>query len=57
MPAPALTLPGITAPSSACRSQETPAGLTETQLLHQCIFLLNAGHETTTNLIGNTCTR
>lgn len=29
-------------------------GLTETQLLHQCIFLLNAGHETTTNLIGNT---
>jgi len=28
-------------------------GLTETQLLHQCIFLLNAGHETTTNLIGN----
>jgi cytochrome P450 len=21
--------------------------------LHQCIFLLNAGHETTTNLIGN----
>jgi hypothetical protein len=28
--------------------------LTEKQLLHQCIFLLNAGHETTTNLIGNT---
>jgi cytochrome P450 len=28
--------------------------LTENQLLHQCIFLLNAGHETTTNLIGNT---
>jgi len=27
--------------------------LTEKQLLHQCIFLLNAGHETTTNLIGN----
>ena len=27
--------------------------LTENQLLHQCIFLLNAGHETTTNLIGN----
>ena len=23
-------------------------------MLHQCIFLLNAGHETTTNLIGNT---
>jgi len=27
--------------------------LTENELLHQCIFLLNAGHETTTNLIGN----
>jgi cytochrome P450 len=26
--------------------------LTESELLHQCIFLLNAGHETTTNLIG-----
>jgi len=23
------------------------------ELLHNCIFLLNAGHETTTNLIGN----
>jgi len=28
-------------------------GLTEVELTHQCIFLLNAGHETTTNLIGN----
>jgi hypothetical protein len=27
--------------------------LTESELYHQCIFLLNAGHETTTNLIGN----
>jgi hypothetical protein len=27
--------------------------LTERELMHQCIFLLNAGHETTTNLIGN----
>jgi len=27
--------------------------LSEHQLYHQCIFLLNAGHETTTNLIGN----
>ena len=27
--------------------------LTETELLHNCVFLLNAGHETTTNLIGN----
>ncbi|RYE95640.1 MAG: cytochrome P450 [Oxalobacteraceae bacterium] len=27
--------------------------LTPAELLHNCIFLLNAGHETTTNLIGN----
>ena len=27
--------------------------LSDQQLYHQCIFLLNAGHETTTNLIGN----
>ena len=25
----------------------------DTELLHNCIFLLNAGHETTTNLIGS----
>jgi cytochrome P450 len=27
--------------------------LSTKELLHNCIFLLNAGHETTTNLIGN----
>jgi len=27
--------------------------LTEQELLQNCIFILNAGHETTTNLIGN----
>ena len=27
--------------------------LSEIELLHNCIFILNAGHETTTNLIGN----
>jgi cytochrome P450 len=27
--------------------------LSSTELIHNCIFLLNAGHETTTNLIGN----
>lgn len=27
--------------------------LSEMELLHNCIFILNAGHETTTNLIGN----
>jgi len=35
--------------------QADPAGdrLVQAELLHNCIFLLNAGHETTTNLIGN----
>lgn len=32
---------------------DTLGQLTEAELLHNCIFLLNAGHETTTNLIGN----
>ena len=27
--------------------------LSENELYHNCIFLLNAGHETTTNLLGN----
>jgi cytochrome P450 len=27
--------------------------LSESELLHNCIFLLNAGHETTTNTLGN----
>jgi cytochrome P450 len=30
-----------------------PEQLLANELLHNCIFLLNAGHETTTNLIGN----
>ena len=42
-------------------SEFAPAGdgaggggrLSERELLHNCIFILNAGHETTTNLIGN----
>lgn len=36
--------------------QGTSAGeqLSERELLQNCIFILNAGHETTTNLIGNT---
>ena len=29
------------------------SNLSETELLQNCIFILNAGHETTTNLIGN----
>jgi cytochrome P450 len=36
-------------------TEDTSSGerLTSAELLHNCIFLLNAGHETTTNLIGN----
>jgi cytochrome P450 len=36
-------------------STNAPANerLSELELIHNCIFLLNAGHETTTNLIGN----
>jgi cytochrome P450 len=33
--------------------EEEEFQLTETELLQNCIFILNAGHETTTNLIGN----
>ncbi len=35
--------------------QGLPEGenLSEQELLHNCIFILNAGHETTTNIIGN----
>jgi cytochrome P450 len=32
---------------------QSEAELTEVELLQNCIFILNAGHETTTNLIGN----
>ena len=32
---------------------DSHGALSETELLHNCIFLLNAGHETTTNLLGN----
>ena len=33
--------------------EERGERLTAPELMHNCIFLLNAGHETTTNLIGN----
>jgi cytochrome P450 len=36
------------------RGEANAAPLTDLELLHNCIFILNAGHETTTNLIGNT---
>ncbi len=35
------------------RGEANGERLSEKELLHNCIFLLNAGHETTTNLIGN----
>ncbi len=33
--------------------EATNEKLSETELLQNCVFILNAGHETTTNLIGN----
>src|SRR5213079_2133556 len=35
------------------RGEHEGRQLTETELVQNCIFILNAGHETTTNLIGN----
>ena len=34
-------------------AEEDGEKLTEIELLHQCIFLLNAGHETSTNMISH----
>jgi hypothetical protein len=39
--------------SALLAAEDAGDRLTEIELLHQCIFLLNAGHETTTNLIAN----
>ncbi len=35
------------------QGEDSAAPLDQAELLHNCIFILNAGHETTTNLIGN----
>jgi cytochrome P450 len=35
------------------QGEDSGERLTAKELIHNCIFLLNAGHETTTNLIGN----
>jgi len=43
----------LTAGSALGAGSSTDERLSELELLHNCIFLLNAGHETTTNLIGN----
>jgi cytochrome P450 len=44
------TLIGASAFASDAGANEQ---LSQSELIHNCIFLLNAGHETTTNLIGN----
>ena len=44
---------GATAGPADPRGRAGPERLLAKELLHNCIFLLNAGHETTTNLIGN----
>jgi cytochrome P450 len=38
---------------AATAAHGTTERLSQLELIHNCIFLLNAGHETTTNLIGN----
>jgi len=43
--------PGV--PAAAQPAESGFEHLSEAELLHNCIFILNAGHETTTNLIGN----
>jgi cytochrome P450 len=35
------------------QAEDSGTPLSDTELLQNCIFILNAGHETTTNLIGN----
>ena len=35
------------------QGEDAGQNLSETELLQNCVFILNAGHETTTNLIGN----
>jgi cytochrome P450 len=39
--------------SRLLREDQADEPLTQIELIHNCVFLLNAGHETTTNLIGN----
>lgn len=45
--------PGDDLVSRLIRWESGDFRLSPAQIHHQCIFLLNAGHETTTNLIGN----
>jgi cytochrome P450 len=43
----------LTTGSTLGSGEASEERLSELELLHNCIFILNAGHETTTNLIGN----
>jgi cytochrome P450 len=50
---PAEILSTLIDASAFASGTEQGERLSELELVHNCIFLLNAGHETTTNLIGN----
>ena len=50
---PAEILSKLTDASEFSAASAPGERLSKLELLHNCIFLLNAGHETTTNLIGN----
>src|SRR5262249_14508257 len=50
---PAEILSKLIAGTDLGTSAATGERLSKLELVHNCIFLLNAGHETTTNLIGN----
>jgi cytochrome P450 len=50
---PAEILSKLIAGTDLAATQTHGERLSKLELIHNCIFLLNAGHETTTNLIGN----
>ncbi len=50
---PAEILSKLIGGSALATATEPGERLSPLELIHNCIFLLNAGHETTTNLIGN----
>lgn len=50
---PAEILSKLIEASDLVANATTDEQLSKLELIHNCIFLLNAGHETTTNLIGN----
>ena len=50
---PAEILSKLIAGTDLVSANATGERLSKLELIHNCIFLLNAGHETTTNLIGN----